>query len=263
MGGARIETTERSVWRSAVVVSTPRTGSKLLSELLAATGVVGHPSECFNPAVLESFSRHDGGRTSYATYIDHYLSEATSANGVRGVALKWNGWRWLRAMERARSDDLSASDADVIARLFPHARWAHLQRLDTARQAISWYRAFASGIWRRDGEHPGRPELRDSYIPNYRNIRWLEEIAIDHNRRWDTYFAEQGITALPLAYEELAEDPAPVLRRLLAFLDIEAPADLAAVQSGLLRQADELSERWLETYLERRADLPPSPWAGE
>jgi len=263
VGGAPTAANPPSIWRSAIVVATPRTGSTLLSELVTATGVAGHPSECFNPAGLEQFSRHDGGRTSYSAYLDHCLDEATSANGVRGVALKWNGGRWLLALERARLGDPSASDADLIERLFPHARWAHLRRLDTARQAVSWYRAVASKVWRRVGCRPSGPEFPDGFVPNYRRIRWFEELAIDHNRRWDEFFAGQAVTALPLSYEDLADNPTSVLQRLLAFLDIEPPPGLASVRPRSLPQADDRTERWLETYLARRENLPASPWTAE
>jgi LPS sulfotransferase NodH len=58
-----------------------------------------------------------------------------------------------------------------------------------------------------------------------------------------------------LCYEELAAARGPVVRRVLAHLGIDAPADLGLEAPRLSVQADELSEEWVRRVHEHLAAL--------
>jgi LPS sulfotransferase NodH len=66
-----------------------------------------------------------------------------------------------------------------------------------------------------------------------------------HDASWDAYFLGLGIQPLTITYEELAEAPDPVVRRVLAHVGVPAPADLALDAPALTAQADALSEEWV------------------
>ena len=82
-----------------VIAATPRSGSSLLAEGLADTGVVGRPAEYFAPAFTwlwkEEFAL--AADCTWGEYLESVMAYATTPNGVRGVKLHWEQVRWLAA----------------------------------------------------------------------------------------------------------------------------------------------------------------------
>jgi LPS sulfotransferase NodH len=73
------------------------------------------------------------------------------------------------------------------------------------------------------------------------------------DKGWRTYFYERGITPHIVIYEELVADCTRILRGVLTFLGIRIPLDFQFPDTHLKKQADSLSEEWLEKF--RRGDL--------
>jgi LPS sulfotransferase NodH len=248
---------------SCLVTSSPRTGSWLLARSLAATGVAGRPAECFQPMAYQRYARARSRPVPVGEYFDHCVAEGTTDNGVLGTILKWNGFRWLLALRRALAPTPTPvpADAESADGLFPHPRYVHLYREDTARQAISWYRASRTEVWHHHAGVPAGPDKLDGIEPDYVRIGWLEGLAREHNRRWQDYFACHEITPLVISYEQLEDDLPVATRRVLDFLEVDVPPDFSDYRSDVVRQSDHTTERWLQTYLARRDGLPASPWA--
>jgi trehalose 2-sulfotransferase len=247
--------------RSCLIATSPRTGSWLLAEALGATNVAGHPVDCFQPHSHEAFNAARSWPMSIKNYTAHCVDRATTPNGVMSTTLKWNGFRWLLAIERATAEDFTGSDPELTERLFPQARWIHLHRADTARQAISWYRGIETELWHIDGSEVKSSNPQAGSEPDYARLRWLEDLAVEHARRWHQYFSDHKIQQLNVTYEDLALDVRATVRRVLDYLNLDVPSAFASYQPKLLRQADATTDRWLRAYLERRDSLPPSPWA--
>jgi LPS sulfotransferase NodH len=101
----------------------------------------------------------------------------------------------------------------------------------------------------------GHPEeyfeaLRHSGVPrrphaSFAAINYLVRLLTAHDASWDAYFLGLGAEPLKVTYEELAEAPDPVVRRVLAHLGIPVPADLALDAPVLAVQADARSEEWV------------------
>jgi LPS sulfotransferase NodH len=245
---------------SCIIASSPRTGSQLLARTIAATGVGGRPYETLQPAPYERFARKQRRAVSFAEYRDHCLDRATTDNGVRTTTVKINALRWLVTKERFASGDVHAGDIDVLERLFPNPHWVYLHREDTARQAISWYRALTTEVWLAPADSPDVEE-RSVPDPDWPRVRWLDDVAREHDRRWREFFAVNRIDPLVIAYEELQHDVVSVVRRILGSLGVEVPAEFADYTPELHQMSDDVSDRWLEIYRAKRDDLPPSPWA--
>src|SRR5690348_4387329 len=73
---------------SYLVCGTPRSGSSLLCEALANTGVAGGPEEYFQPA-NEIIWKERWGVSTYVEYLAHTIEQCTTPNGAFGAKMMW------------------------------------------------------------------------------------------------------------------------------------------------------------------------------
>jgi LPS sulfotransferase NodH len=245
----------------------PRSGSWLLADLLEQTEVAGRPEEYFRPDYRAAWSRELGvpARTPYRTYIKAALEKTSTPNGVFSAKLHWYQLEWvcarLRTLTRSKP---GASDAELIAQWLPEPHYVHLQREDTARQAISYYRAAYSDNWFdlvEDDVVAAEPRLIRPIPmppePDWEHVRFLEDVVITHGLRWTEYFARSGIVPLPIRYEDLVDSPTDTILRVLDFIGITPPPDMELPVPRLKKQADAETERLLEQYLPLREEIQP------
>ena len=216
---------------SYLICSIPRSGSNLLCELLSATGVAGVPSELFHPDFRRILSERWEVETT-EDYIEQLLARKTGPNGVFGVKAHWGQYHPV------------FGDTDP-RRLLPNLKLIFMSRRDHLRQAVSWVRALQTLRWQ--SQHPERPQRAAEFDPEH-IARKLARIDREEDA-WRTLFARCGIEAHGILYEDLASDRSETLCEALAFIGVEPPATLQVAQPTLERQADALSEQWVERYL--------------
>jgi LPS sulfotransferase NodH len=214
-----------------LVCALPRSGSSLLCELLFSTGQAGAPAEYFDSATMDRF-RQRWGATSFAEYVSALLERKTGPNGVFGV--KAHFFQLTEAFPEGGLDSV-----------FHALRYVYIARRDRLRQAISWARAIQTGQWASDHAAEDRIPVFDRAQID----RLLAGIAA-RERRWEAFFTGSGVEPLRLMYEQLVEAPREAVAAVLRHIGI-ADAELVAVgQPTLRRQADEVTENWLNRYLE-------------
>ncbi|MER7638219.1 Stf0 family sulfotransferase [Streptomyces sp. NPDC126522] len=230
-----------------VLASTPRCGSNMLARALWHTGVAGFAEDYFADAfVLDYFERwgfdSDDPQELAAGYVRRLMTCRTSPNGVFGLRIH-AGHLW----------SLEADPYDVLQA----PRYIWIQRRDRLRQAVSYTMAEQTGVWILDGTF--LPEGRTRAAPRYgyeeirRHLRMLDRDAAV----WEDYFGRHRVVPHTVVYEDLVADYEAGLRGCLDFLGVAAPAALPA--PGIRRQADELTEQWVERFLrDRRAERPAS-----
>jgi trehalose 2-sulfotransferase len=230
---------EAGVERTFFVCSTPRTGSTMLGNLLAETGLVGRAGEYFGDGfrrdVVPGLTRRG---------FDDYLVDCVRharGTGVLGIKLHWDQVADLLHLLRLRRGHRGASDGDVLASVFPAPHHVWLTREDTIAQAVSWWRAMTSGKWTDGRPVTGEPRFDADGIAG--RLDRVEE----HNAAWRGWFTANGIEPLPLTYEELTAEPAGAVRRTLAFLGVPLPDGLT-VEHVTEKQGDELNEDWIRRY---------------
>lgn len=266
--------------RSYLVCATPRSGSTLLCEVLASTGLAGYPAEYFLPKDYEHWCDEWGVR-GYEALLASALLAGSTPNGVFGAKVMWGYFdavvdemaatrhvrvvsaslrqgrtllspthrrtlaRALRAHLRARRYPPMTA-GDLMASVFPDVRYVHITRHDKVRQAISRWKLRQTRVATVRGDEPTpAPPLRFSYAGIDRMARETRA----HDLAWEAFFAESGITPVRVVYEDLARDPDAAVRAVFAGLGIPAPP--VAMRTGgtrLRRQADGVSERWYERY---------------
>jgi trehalose 2-sulfotransferase len=216
---------------SYLICSTPRSGSYLLCELLWRTGAAGAPEEFFHPDFMPRLMRR-WGVDSLDAYIAALLEHKTSPNGVFGAKIHWGQY----------SPVLGERD---ITTLFPNTRFIHISRSDRVRQAVSWVRAMQTLRW-KSSEQDRREVAYDAedIAAKLRRIEGDEE-------RWRALFERYGIEPHEVVYEQLSERPGEVVRGVLDWAGIEAPG-AAPDEPGLRRQADSISEQWVQRFLDEQ-----------
>jgi trehalose 2-sulfotransferase len=216
-----------------VIASSPRTGSYLLCESLASTGVAGKPTEPFSPQF-----RHESCRmwalpscVSFGRYLSAVIRNGTSDNGVFGVKLHWDQVEWLMQQTDTREVD------DAVDGMFPGAKYLHLIRRDRRGQAISLYRAAASNEWWRI-RGIVNPQITGS-DPDFDGIaiRRLEVELTRQQDAWERYFRLKGVKPLIVEYETLTRRLRDELARILSFIGQDS-ASAKIPEPRLLRQAD-------------------------
>jgi LPS sulfotransferase NodH len=260
---------------SYLVCATPRSGSTLLCHLLDQTEIAGHPEEYFEALRHSGLPRRpheyfDPERhaniierlafrempdsephpsplwqpETYDSYVEWAIEQGTTPNGVFGAKLMWGYLGDFAALLRGIDGLAGLPVPELLTRVFPGLRYIQITRQDKFRQAISLWKAVQTQAWRQDGAARASSRVEPQF--SFRAINYLVRLLTAHDASWDAYFLGLGQQPLKITYEELAEDPMPVLHSILAHLGIPAPADLTSSAPRLQIQADEISEHWLD-----------------
>jgi trehalose 2-sulfotransferase len=264
------------------VCATPRSGSTLLCEGLESTGVAGRPREYFEALKETGLPRrpreyfwglrspevarllpHDArvedqvepapgwSRDDYARHLNTSLQEGTTPNGVFGAKLMWSYFGDFMELMRGIPRFAAMGDASLLATAFPGLHYVFVSRNDKVRQAVSLWKALQTWVWRRDhGDDHAEPNEGPPVVYSYDAIDHLLHQLRRHEDAWRGYFFRIGQTPLSLMYEEIAGDLEGSVCRVLADLALELPERIALNQQRLGRQSDELSESWVQNYLE-------------
>jgi LPS sulfotransferase NodH len=229
-----------------LICSVQRAGSWLLCHALEDTGVLGVPAEYFHRGD-ERFWRDRWGAATGEAFLQALRARPVTANGVWGSKMMWN--YFADALDRLRGwprlgVPLDAADPDVLAAAFPGLRYVWLRREDKLRQAISLWRAGATGQYAlADGEQPAPPPPfdRDAIA---RLVRWAEE----GEAGWRGWFAAHSIAPFEIVYEDMTPRLTEVAGDLAAFLGVALPPGFGPVRPRLRRQADHHTERLAERF---------------
>jgi LPS sulfotransferase NodH len=216
---------------SYMVCSIPRSGSSLLCELLSSTGLAGAPAEFFHPDKMSALRQRWDAET-----LDDYLRELfarkTSPNGVFGAKAHWGQYNPL------------FGDTDP-RRVLPRPQLVFITRRDRLRQAVSWVRALQTFRWATEGgPRVDRPAVFDSEHIG-RKLRRIDR----EESLWEGLFDRYGIEPQRVVYEDFVEAQETTVREVLDELEVDTPANLDLPPPALDRQADDLSEEWIERYL--------------
>jgi LPS sulfotransferase NodH len=268
--------------RSYLVCATPRSGSTLLCESLELTGVAGRPREYFealketglprrpreyfwglrSPEVLRLLP-HDAqldrdservaswNRDDYARHLDAAISEGTTDNGVFGAKMMWGYFDDFLELTRGIPRFGGMGDGSLLTAAFPKLDYVFVSRSDKVRQAVSLWRALQTWVWRKaEGITDDEPLPERRAVYSFDAIDHLLDQLRRHEDAWRGFFFRIGRRPLSVLYEEVAGDVNATVDRVLAALDLERAPGTTAPAQPMRRQADELSESWVQNYLE-------------
>jgi LPS sulfotransferase NodH len=242
-----------------------RSGSWLLSGLLASTGVAGQPHEWFYGGV-ETTCRQDWGAERFGTFIARVRDAGTTRNGVFGAKVGWGYMEdFLRRLHRLggvseqtprASSPLRAllghlrpfpgtqTGAQLIACQFPDPRYIWIRRQDTTAQAVSFAKAWQTGRWHHwNAPHSANPPGYDREL-----IDTLIDSIAAQDAGWSGWFEANRIRPFEVRYEDLVADAEGIARAVLSFLGIES--DGVRIAQLTTKMSDVVNEEWLRAYRE-------------
>jgi trehalose 2-sulfotransferase len=256
--------------RTVVIASEVRTGSTMLSELLASTRVCGVPAEYISPMWFNHWESKYGfprmaqrdviiawwrrlrlrrfwdrtwnrSNPELQRYLDDVMRRRTTPNGVFAVNVHWHQWVEFEVL----GFDESALRGEVT--------WVHLWREDVVAQAVSALRALQTDVWRSDEADCDRRQ--ESAFYDEPELDRLVRKAIDGRDGWSEFFAARGIEPVEVTYERLVADRDGALAAIFhaARVDAGDRGAIPAASAPLERQADSLNSQWIARY---RADHP-------
>jgi len=268
---------------SYLICSTPRTGSSLLCDALTGTGVAGRPEEYFQFRARTGFPRRPqeyfegagdpeifdilGPRTGvadvearydpsrferYEQYLDWAVRAGTTPNGVFGAKVMWGyfngfvtGLRWALPGRRQR-----LPVPELVQSVFPNLTYIAVSRRDKVRQAVSLWRALQTLVWSRDSDAGEDAPDEQRPVYSYDAIDHLLHQLRRQEDAWRGFFFRIGRRPLQLFYEDIAGDLEGCVGRVLDDLHVERPQGELLARQPLSRQSDDLSESWVQSYLE-------------
>ena len=239
-----------------IICGTPRTGSTLLCNLLAATQWAGSPDSYYGKKFMADWAREwnlpDAATMREEEFDRAYLAAAIKAGkggtGMFGLRLMRENLEDLMAILSRIFPGLE-SDAARLERAFGRPLYVHLTRQDKLAQAISYIKAQQTGLWHIAPDGTEIERLAPPQEPRY-DFEWIrDEVARleAFDAAWNTWFAAQRITPLRVVYEQLEADPAATLQRVCETLGMPAP-QAHEVRPGVARLSDAISEEWVRRF---------------
>ncbi len=205
--------------RMIVVLSTPRSGSTYLCQLLYNAGLcTAHEyfqREHYLPLLAERWGCLDGGRVRPDLYAAALERHRTSDDGVLGINLHGSHLhRFVAALPFFSAEDVG---------------YVWLQRRDKLRQAVSFGIAKQTGQW--------SSEFAKSAERRYDFAHYAERLGMIH-RQEDlirAFIAGNEVACDQISYEDLTSDPAAVVK---ACFDIDIAGSLSGADRPLQKQGD-------------------------
>ncbi len=228
-----------------------RTGSTLLCQLLASTGIAGKPGEW----LLETAdARQRAGVLDPEDYRRMIWQKGRTPNGVCGVKLSYFEPFFTETISLFKSlpecQKSQVSPGEVWDCVFPNCRHIFMTRRNKIRLAVSWWKAIQSGEWhRRKGVKPAEADLAQAYSFDAINHLLLESVFREAGIQ--AFFSEAGVQPLTLVYEDFIADYAGAVRRILAFLGLEW-GHILIDEPQTVKLADSLSEQWVARFRQER-----------
>jgi LPS sulfotransferase NodH len=257
---------------SYAICALSRSGSWLLTFGLEDTGLAGRPRPylCGLPAAgpagqadhLPGQTRLDRLRAT----LRELRHDNESPAGVFGIKLESSDLDEVLAWVRG-DGSFTGGPAALLAELLPGLRYIYLVRRDKTRQAISVLRGLATHQWMRPAPAaPGTPgdvaSGPDDWEPDLAMLHAVRELLIEHEQRWEDFFAAAGIRPCRLTYEDLSHGPVgyyAAIFGVLAHLGIAVPPGLELSPPRIDRQAGERAGDWAASYDRWRLAGGPDP----
>jgi len=242
------------IYLSYFISSSPRTGSTLLADALEFTGIAGKPREYFDPNYEKQWLE-ELKISADTEYFDKILSAGTTPNGVWSAKVHWHQFVHLTTKLRLFQAH-NVSDLELLRRTFPNLRYVFMTRRDKVRQAVSYCSAIRTGVWwsirpnaNGSGDSPAPTPLSAPSFDFEQIDHWVTRLT-DFESNWRRHFESLGVEPFEVAYEEFVGAYESTVRAILRYLDLPISAGLKVAPPRLQKQADAVSEEWVQRYRE-------------
>lgn len=223
-----------------LVCTTPRSGSWLLCTGLAATGQAGRPAEFFTPVYGQAYRARLGlTRLVPVQYWNFLLEHRTSPNGVFGMKIHFDQMEKFFPNEQAQKQFLARFD-----------RLIFLTRRDKLAQAVSFWKARATGVYRMTANTVADSLPPPSVSYRFGDIAHALALLATREQRWLSLLSHFADRTFSLDYEDLAGNYGQSLERALIALGLGVAVSAIDPQPRVLPQRDHVNEEWERLFVE-------------
>ena len=238
------------MYQSLILCSAPRSGSTLLCDLLAGTGVAGNPHSFFRREDLAEYAEEFGLSSSGIdrAYLDAVIREGTGDTVIFGVRIMWETFGELDAALDRIHPGLPGAPAR-LERAFGKVLFVHLTRADKVAQAVSFLKAQQTGLWHRYADGSERERMAPPKPAEFDSAQLADLVArlTAADAGWANWLVAHGIEPVRVDYDDLSRDPKAELAKVLRALGRDpAIAERVEIRAGKLADAE--SAEWAERY---------------
>ncbi len=233
-----------------MICATPRSGSTLLCEALRNTGLAGNPDEYFGPMHVKRWDK-EWKTKSKGEYLDKVMEQGRGENGLFGLKVMRVYWQNFIEFLQNATNVTEYQENEILNRCFPNLRYVWITRRDKVRQAISWMKFLQGTAWHWEDEQPQRIKNLE-FKPDV--IREFIIQTVSHETAWQEYFRKNEIQPYIVVYEDLVTEYETTAKQILEYLGIHHHEGVVFGERRLKKQADMLTNKWVQRYLELYAD---------
>jgi trehalose 2-sulfotransferase len=230
---------------SYFICATPRSGSTLLCEALRNTGLAGNPDEYFGSMHVDRW-RITWNIDSDQLYIQKVLQYGSGWNGVWGAKLMRLYWQEFVSQLQAVSDAANLSEIELLDKFFPERKYIFITRRNKVRQAVSWLKFIQGTAWYWEQKEPQKLDTLE-YKPDVIDA-FLQQTA-KHESAWLEFFAQTETELFIVVYEDFVKAYEETAVAILDYLGVDYPHPLTFAERKMQKQADTLSDEWVQKYL--------------
>ncbi len=231
--------------KSYAIVTTPRSGSTYLCELLDSTKIAGHPTEHLRLAAQE-LSRYCN--FNYLKLLNNLMEYRITDNGVFGTKFISH---FLFELQQTKPD---------FRQIFQSIdQFILLIRKDKVAQAVSLVLAQKTDVWhlRHDTKNPNyQSKLENIKIDSVLldNVAQKYDFIVKQEARLKQLLAKHQIEPFEIIYEDILAAPQLQINRILDFLAIAKPdPDLMQINSGIKRMPSGISQEIIRQFEQRKS----------
>jgi LPS sulfotransferase NodH len=219
-----------------IIAITPRSGSSYLCDLMTQIDRFGMPNELINQDGLPKSLREAPGRTP-DEYLRHILRNRQTENGISGLKASW-----FQFENFAEYMD----DRHYLANF----NFIYLTRRDLAAQAVSLYKAVATGIFHTDTKPTADSIARlESLEYDYVRIKYWYDHIVAQEKGWQAYFYENRIYPLCISYEDIENDTLKVLRRIASYVGEDTNSVFLPISGSIFKKIrNHISAQWTRRF---------------
>lgn len=233
---------------SYAILTTPRSGSTYLCDLLDSTKIAGHPSEHLRLATQE-LARNCN--FDYLRLLNNLMHYRTTSNGVFGTKFISHFLFELQQTKPDFQQIFNSLDKFIL-----------LIRKDKVAQAVSLVLAQQTDVWHI---YQSNNEKSINYNSKLENIiindALLEDVeqkcVVINNQeaRLKQILAAYKIQPLEITYEDLVADTQLQINQVLDFLEIAKPQHQILVNSKVKKMPSNISQEIIRQFKNRKSTV--------
>jgi trehalose 2-sulfotransferase len=231
--------------KSYLICATPRSGSSLLCEALRNTGLAGNPDEYFGPMHVERWNER-WQTHSEIEYLEKAISYSKGATNVISMKIMRVYWRNFLGYLYLAKGSAGLTEFEILKHWFPNLHFIFITRHDKVRQGISWLKFLQGSAWHWIDGEPQKLENWE-FEPDVVQDFIVQTTA--HETAWLEFFRKNEIKPFTVVYEDLVSSYEETAKTILKHLRIDHPVNLKFGERQFKKQADELTDEWVERYL--------------